>query len=77
MQGTELRNVFLLRSAEDSANIKAAVEKARDVVCIGSSFIGMETAALVSQYLDKGLVGTAAGGSGRVTSSEERHCGWA
>jgi apoptosis-inducing factor 3 len=43
--GAELANVFTLRSLEDCTDIIAAAQNASEVVIIGASFIGMETAA--------------------------------
>jgi len=44
IQGIDLKNVFPLRSLDDSRKIKAAGEKAKQAVVIGSSFIGLEGA---------------------------------
>jgi NADPH-dependent 2,4-dienoyl-CoA reductase/sulfur reductase-like enzyme len=40
----ELKNIFTLRSFEDSKEIVRAAQNASQVVIIGSGFIGMETA---------------------------------
>lgn len=50
--GADLENVFTLRSFQDIEQILAASKQASHVVVIGSSFIGMETAAGLTQ---KGL----------------------
>lgn len=47
--GADLENVFTLRDYQDSENIIAAAENAEKAVIIGSSFIGMETAASLAQ----------------------------
>jgi len=49
IEGTELENVFTLRSFNDSDRILAAAKNASRAVVIGSSFIGMETAAGLTQ----------------------------
>ncbi len=46
--GNDLRNLFCLRVPEDAERILAAVE-GQDLVIVGSSFIGMETAAALFQ----------------------------
>ncbi len=52
VEGANLENVFTLRSFQDIEQILAAAKLASRVVIIGSSFIGMETAAGLTQ---KGL----------------------
>jgi NADPH-dependent 2,4-dienoyl-CoA reductase/sulfur reductase-like enzyme len=47
--GGDLANVFYLRSMADSRTIRSAAEKAKRAVVIGSGFIGMEVAAVLSQ----------------------------
>lgn len=47
--GADLSNVFTLRSFADSDRILAAAQNAQQAVVIGSSFIGMETAAGLTQ----------------------------
>jgi len=47
--GSDLKNVFMLRSFADSDAIIEAAGKAKRVVVIGASFIGMETAASLKQ----------------------------
>lgn len=49
VEGADLQNVFTLRSFEDTERILAASEQATRVVVVGSSFIGMETAAGLTQ----------------------------
>ena len=49
VEGADLQNVFMLRSFEDTDRILAAAEQASRAVVIGSSFIGMETAAGLTQ----------------------------
>lgn len=43
--GSDLKNIFVLRSFAQADKIVAAVTDAKNVVVIGASFIGMETAA--------------------------------
>lgn len=47
--GATLANVFTLRSFEDSDAILAAAKTAKQAIVVGSSFIGMETAAGLRQ----------------------------
>jgi len=47
--GKDLLNVFTLRSFEDTEQILAAAKKGSQAVVIGSSFIGMEAAAGLTQ----------------------------
>jgi NADPH-dependent 2,4-dienoyl-CoA reductase/sulfur reductase-like enzyme/nitrite reductase/ring-hydroxylating ferredoxin subunit len=47
--GAELQNIFTLRSLNDADQIKAAAEKASRAVVIGASFMGMETAASMTE----------------------------
>lgn len=61
IEGANLANVFTLRSFQDIEQILAASKQASHVVVIGSSFIGMETAAGLTQ---KGLQVTVVSPSG-------------
>ena len=47
--GAELQNIFTLRSLNNANQIKAMAAKASRVVVIGSSFIGMETTASMTE----------------------------
>lgn len=47
--GAELDNIFTLHKAEDAAHIIESAQEAKRAVVIGSSFIGMETAASLTQ----------------------------
>ena len=47
--GSRLRNLFYLRTMNDSKNIRNAAAKARHAVVIGGGFIGMEVAAVLAQ----------------------------
>lgn len=47
--GSNLRNIFYLRSLEDSKRIKEHAQTARHAVVIGGGFIGMEVAAVLTQ----------------------------
>lgn len=49
VDGANLQNVFTLRSFEDTERILASCEQASHAVVIGSSFIGMEIAAGLTQ----------------------------
>ncbi|XP_078536284.1 apoptosis-inducing factor 3-like [Lissotriton helveticus] len=58
-QGSELQNVFLLRTPEDANTISESAVGKR-VVVIGSSFIGMEVAAFLSdKAISVSVVGTS------------------
>jgi NADPH-dependent 2,4-dienoyl-CoA reductase/sulfur reductase-like enzyme len=50
--GSNLRNLFYLRTLNDSTNMRNAAESAKRVVVIGGGFIGMEVAAV---YAQKGI----------------------
>ncbi|MGF1480047.1 MAG: FAD-dependent oxidoreductase [Cyanophyceae cyanobacterium] len=50
MDGQELQNVFTLRSFADTEKILAAAQSAKQAVVVGSSFIGMETAAGLTKH---------------------------
>jgi NADPH-dependent 2,4-dienoyl-CoA reductase/sulfur reductase-like enzyme len=47
--GNDLAEVFYLRSMDDSRKIRSAAEHAKRAVVIGSGFIGMEVAAVLTQ----------------------------
>jgi len=47
--GATLRNLYYLRSMNDSKTIREAAESARRAVVIGGGFIGMEVAAVLAQ----------------------------
>ena len=47
--GANLANIFTLRKSEDGNSILNAVENAKKAVIVGSSFIGMEAAASLTQ----------------------------
>src|SRR6185437_5990343 len=47
--GSNLRNLYYLRSLSDSKHIRSAAEIARHAVVIGGGFIGMEVAAVLAQ----------------------------
>src|SRR5215470_14016168 len=47
--GSQLQNLFYLRSLNDSKRIRAAADKAKRAVVIGGEFIGMEVAAVLAQ----------------------------
>lgn len=49
VSGARLRNVFYLRSLDDSKAIQLAAENVRHAVVIGGGFIGMEVAAVLAQ----------------------------
>lgn len=57
VEGSELENVFTLHKAEDAKEILKTAKDAKKAVVIGSGFIGMETAAsLTQQGLDVTVV---------------------
>lgn len=45
VEGHDLKNIYPLRVAEDSVGVNSVADSAKNVVIIGSSFIGMEAAA--------------------------------
>ena len=47
--GNDLRNVFYLRSLDDSRKIRASAETCKQAVVLGGGFIGMEVAAVLAQ----------------------------
>ena len=49
LPGTDLGNVFTLRSLDDGVALSAAAEGAGSVVVIGSGFIGLESAAFLTK----------------------------
>ena len=56
--GSDLKNIFYLRSFDDSDKIIQAAKSAEKVVVIGASFIGMETAfSLSERKLDVTVIG--------------------
>jgi NADPH-dependent 2,4-dienoyl-CoA reductase/sulfur reductase-like enzyme len=52
IEGADLEGCFTLRSLQDATAVRAAADKAKNVVVIGASFIGTETAAYLR---DRGL----------------------
>jgi NADPH-dependent 2,4-dienoyl-CoA reductase/sulfur reductase-like enzyme len=57
VEGAELPGVFSLRSLDDASAIRARAAQVRDAVVVGSGFIGMETAASLTELgLDVTLV---------------------
>ena len=47
--GSQLRNLFYLRSLNDSRRIRDAAQSAKHVLVIGGGFIGMEVSAVLAQ----------------------------
>lgn len=47
--GSDLANVFYLRSLDDSKRIRAGAESSKQAVVIGGGFIGMEVASVLAQ----------------------------
>jgi len=47
--GSQIQNLFYLRTLNDSKSIREAAEKAKHAVVIGGGFIGMEVAAVLAQ----------------------------
>jgi len=61
--GAQLKNLFYLRSMDDSKSIRAQSEKSKRAVIIGGGFIGMEVAAVLTQ---RGLSVTMVLGDDRI-----------
>ena len=55
ISGTDLKNVYTLRNFNDMENIRDAAQGAKNVVIIGGSFIGMETAAAMKNQFKENL----------------------
>ena len=49
IEGVNLKNVFTVRTAEDTKKIARAVKKARNILIVGGGMIGIELAALLSK----------------------------
>src|SRR5690349_17007048 len=47
--GSDLPNVFYLRSMDDSRKIRASAETCKQAVILGGGFIGMEVASVLAQ----------------------------
>jgi 3-phenylpropionate/trans-cinnamate dioxygenase ferredoxin reductase subunit len=47
--GSKLKNLFYLRTLNNSKSIRSAAEKAKHAVVVGGGFIGMEVAAVLAQ----------------------------
>ena len=57
IKGSDLKNIFYLRSFDDADNIIEASKNAKEAVVLGSSFIGMESAfSLTKQNLNVTIV---------------------
>lgn len=61
--GSQLKNLFYLRSMDDSKAIRNQSEKSKRAVVIGGGFIGMEVAAVLTQ---RGLAVTMVLGDDRI-----------
>ncbi|HEU5400360.1 MAG TPA: FAD-dependent oxidoreductase, partial [Terriglobales bacterium] len=61
--GSQLKNLFYLRSMDDSKAIREQSEKAKRAVVIGGGFIGMEVTAVLAQ---RGLAVTMVLGDDRI-----------
>lgn len=61
--GSQLKNLFYLRSMDDSKAIREKSQKAKRAVVIGGGFIGMEVAAVLTQ---QGLAVTMVLGDDRI-----------
>jgi len=61
--GSKLRNLYYLRTLDDSRAIRSASEKVKHAVVIGGGFIGMEVAAVLGQ---KGIAVTMALNEDRI-----------
>lgn len=49
--GSDLSNIFMLRSCEDSSRIFESLKVDTELVCLGGSFISMESAAFCVQHV--------------------------
>jgi len=47
--GSDMQNIFTLRTPEDAANISALAKKGQKMIVIGGSFIGMEVASSLAK----------------------------
>mmetsp|Transcript_59037 Transcript_59037/g.93381 ORF Transcript_59037/g.93381 Transcript_59037/m.93381 type:complete len:625 (+) Transcript_59037:47-1921(+) len=47
--GSDLRNIFTLRTPEDAAQISALAQKGQKMIVVGGSFIGMEVASSLAK----------------------------
>jgi NADPH-dependent 2,4-dienoyl-CoA reductase/sulfur reductase-like enzyme len=61
--GSKLRNLYYLRTLDDSRAIRSVLEKVKHAVVIGGGFIGMEVAAVLGQ---KGIAVTMALNEDRI-----------
>lgn len=47
--GSDLKNIFTLRTPEDAAQIAALAQKGQKMIVVGGSFIGMEVASSLAK----------------------------
>lgn len=55
MEGANAKNVHTLRDYADLAGIKASCNASKNLVVIGASFIGLETAASIKDALKENI----------------------
>lgn len=55
VEGVNLANIHPLRTVSDAHNISKAAREAKNIVIIGSSFIGLESASSIKQELKDGV----------------------
>ena len=54
IEGIDAENVFTLRTIEDMNGIKKAAKRAKNIVCVGSSFIASEClSSFATKYKSK------------------------
>lgn len=51
MKGNKLGNVFTLRNINDVEKIRDAGKKAKNIVIVGASYIGLESASAIKKEL--------------------------
>lgn len=51
IEGADSKNVYTLRNYNDLEDLKSTLQDAKKLVIIGASFVGLETASSVKDYL--------------------------
>jgi NAD(P)H-nitrite reductase large subunit len=54
VDGVNFNNVFVLRKASDALKLQEETKKAKNIVIVGSSFIGLEAASALKKELKEG-----------------------